>query len=200
MTDENRWEISCLFFLYMKSFFVEISHICSKERKKEGIVMTTEEIIEEMRKLSEAKVLGDKACFCAEAANRLEELQQEVNITRRLEKIRNEKNDLDNQFMRQDQQKNQIMKNVRKPLRSLLKEGRILYVTGFDYDITPCVLEIDEKFLQGSIGDYFVYDLIGLGNGIFIAQIDLSNLILKTWVQKYGCREVYYTLKEKGLL
>lgn len=163
--------------------------------------MTTEEIIEEMRKLSEAKVLGDKACFCAEAANRLEELQQEVNIARRLEKIKNEKKDSKQKgLLTHDQRQNQVFKNVKKPLRSLLKEGHQIYITGFDYDITPCVLKIDENLLQGSIGDYFVYDLIGLGNGIFIAQIDLSNLILKTWVQKYGCREVYYTLKEKGLL
>lgn len=162
--------------------------------------MTTDEIIKEMRRLSELKLLGEQACFCAEAANRLEELQQEVNISRRLEKIRNEKNSLDNQLMQRNQQENQIIKNVKKPLRSLLKEGHILYVTGFDYDITPCILKIDERLLQGSIGDYFVYDLIKLKDDIFIAQIDLSNLILRTWVQKYGCREVYYTLKEKGLL
>lgn len=162
--------------------------------------MTTDEIIKEMRRLSELKLLGEQACFCAEAANRLEELQQEVTITRRLEKIRNKKTGLDKNFMQQDKKKNQIIKNLKKPLRSLLKEGRTFYVTGFDYDITPCILQIDEKLLQGSIGDYFVYDLIKLEDGIFIAQIDLSNLILKTWVQKYGCREVYYTLKEKGLL
>lgn len=162
--------------------------------------MTIEEIIEEMRKLSESKVLRDQACFCAEAANRLEELQQEINIARRLENARNGKNDSDDPLMRKNQQKCQIIKNVKKPLRSLLKEWNQIYITGFDHDINPCVLEIDEKLLQGFVGDYFVYDLIGLGNGIFIAQIDFSNLILKTWVQKYRCREVYYTLKEKGLL
>lgn len=87
-----------------------------------------------------------------------------------------------------------------KPLKSLLEDDRKLYITGFDYEITPCILDVDESLLNGWVGDYFVHDLMILKNDIYVAQIDLSNLVLKTWVQKYGCKEALYTLKEKGLL
>ena len=42
-----------------------------------------------------------------------------------------------------------------KSLKSLLKDDRKLYITGFDYEITPCILDVDESLLNGWVGDYF---------------------------------------------
>ncbi len=161
--------------------------------------MTTEEIIKEMRKLATSKKIGEQACICAEAANRLEELKQEIQISRKLEENRNERMlDLDKKI--QDPSKKRIVKNVMKPLRSFAREDQNLYVTGFDYDTTPCVLEIRKELLNGGIGDYFVYDLIVLSDGTYVAQIGMSNIILKTWIEKYNCRNALHILGEKGLL
>ena len=160
--------------------------------------MTTEEIINELRKLAKSKHLGEQACICAEAAGRLEELEQEIRISRRLEKNRNER--VSGFETEKVQIKKQVMKNIMKPLRSFVKEDHKLYVTGFDYDTTPCVLDIREDLLAGSIGDYFVYDLTILSDDVYIAQIGISCIILKTWIKKYKCREAMYILKESGLL
>ena len=103
-------------------------------------------------------------------------------------------------ILSEDKENSHLVKNVMKPLKSLLEDDRKLYITGFDYEITPCILDVDESLLNGWVGDYFVHDLMILKNDIYVAQIDLSNLVLKTWVQKYGCKEALYTLKEKRLL
>ena len=130
-----------------------------------------------------------------------QELQQEIEIARRLEKIKDRRlNSSSNTILSEDKEKNHLVKNVMKSLKSLLKDDRKLYITGFDYEITPCILDVDESLLNGWVGDYFVHDLMILKNDIYVAQIDLSNLVLKTWVQKYGCKEALYTLKEKRLL
>ena len=50
--------------------------------------METKELIKELRILEKSSKLGERACICGEAANRLEELQQEIEIARRLEKIK----------------------------------------------------------------------------------------------------------------
>ena len=122
-------------------------------------------------------------------------------IARRLEKIKDRRlNSSSNTILSEDKEKNHLVKNVMKSLKSLLKDDRKLYITGFDYEITPCILDVDESLLNGWVGDYFVHDLMILKNDIYVAQIDLSNLVLKTWVQKYGCKEALYTLKEKRLL
>lgn len=163
--------------------------------------METKELIKELRILEKSSKLGEQACICGEAASRLEELQQEIEIARRLEKIKDRRlNFSSNTILSEDKEKNHLVKNVMKSLKSLLKDDRKLYITGFDYEITPCILDVDESLLNGWVGDYFVHDLMILKNDIYVAQIDLSNLVLKTWVQKYGCKEALYTLKEKRLL
>lgn len=163
--------------------------------------METKELIKQLRILEKSSKLGEQACICGEAANRLEELQQEIEIARRLESMKDRRSkSVSNTILPEGKEKNHMIKNVMQPLKSLLKEGRKVYVTGFDYEITPCILDVNESLLTGSIGDYFVHDLMVLKNDIYIAQIDLSNLVLKTWVQKYGCKEALYTLKEKGLM
>ena len=48
--------------------------------------METKELIKELRILEKSSKLGEQACICGEAASRLEELQQEIEIARRLEK------------------------------------------------------------------------------------------------------------------
>lgn len=163
--------------------------------------METKELIKELRILEKSSKLGEQACICGEAASRLEELQQEIEIARRLESMKDRRSKpVSNTILSEDKEKNHMIKNVMQPLKLLLKEGRKVYVTGFDYEITPCILDVNESLLTGSIGDYFVHDLMILTNDIYVAQIDLSNLVLKTWVQKYGCKEALYTLREKGLM
>lgn len=163
--------------------------------------METKELIKELRILEKSSKLGEQACICGEAASRLEELQQEIEIARRLEKIKDRRlNSSSNTIFPEDKENSHLVKNVMKPLKSLLEDDRKLYITGFDYEITPCILDVDESLLNGWVGDYFVHDLMILKNDIYVAQIDLSNLVLKTWVQKYGCKEALYTLKEKRLL
>ena len=48
--------------------------------------METKDLIKELRILEKSSKLGEQACICGEAANRLEELLQEIEISRRLEK------------------------------------------------------------------------------------------------------------------
>ena len=48
--------------------------------------METKELIKELRILEKSSKLGEQACICGEAASRLEELQQEIEIARRLER------------------------------------------------------------------------------------------------------------------
>ena len=152
--------------------------------------METKELIKELRILEKSSKLGEQACICGEAASRLEELQQEIEIARRLEKIKDRRlNPSSDTILSEDKENSHLVKNVMKPLKSLLEDDRNLYI-----------LDVDESLLNGWVGDYFVHDLMILKNDIYVAQIDLSNLVLKTWVQKYGCKEALYTLKEKRLL
>ena len=53
--------------------------------------METKDLIKELRILEKSSKLGEQACICGEAANRLEELLQEIEISRRLEKSENHK-------------------------------------------------------------------------------------------------------------
>ena len=175
----------------------------TRSKLRRSIKMETKELIKELRILEKSSKLGEQACICGEAASRLEELQQEIEIAQKLKDSnpeRNEKNKNKKQLLSEDKKKTHLLKNVMKPLRSFLKPGRKLYITGFNYDDVSYVLDIDEKYIQGSIGDYFVTDLMILDPNTYIAQINFSNWILKTWEKKYGCKEVQYTLKEKGLL
>ena len=87
-----------------------------------------------------------------------------------------------------------------KPLQSFLKSGRKIYITGFDYDEMSYVLDIDDKYLNDFVGDYTVFDLMILDANTYIAQLNFSYFILRTWKSKYHCKEVKYSLEEKGLL
>ena len=51
-----------------------------------SIKVETKDLIKELRILEKSSKLGKQACICGEAANRLEELLQEIEISRRLEK------------------------------------------------------------------------------------------------------------------
>ena len=50
------------------------------------------------------------------------------------------------------------------------------------------------------VGDYTVFDLMILDANTYIAQLNFSYFILRTWKSKYHCKEVKYSLEEKGLL
>ena len=56
-----------------------------------SIKVETKDLIKELRILEKSSKLGEQACICGEAANRLEELLQEIEISRRLEKSENHK-------------------------------------------------------------------------------------------------------------
>lgn len=62
------------------------------------------------------------------------------------------------------------------------------------------VLDIDDKYLNDFVGDYTVFDLMILDANTYIAQLNFSYFILRTWKSKYHCKEVKYSLEEKGLL
>lgn len=156
---------------------------------------------EEPVTLEKSSKLGEQACICGEAANRLEELLQEIEISRRLEKSENHKeNDDRKQLLSKNKKKMEVKKNVLKPLQSFLKSGRKIYITGFDYDEMSYVLDIDDKYLNDFVGDYTVFDLMILDANTYIAQLNFSYFILRTWKSKYHCKEVKYSLEEKGLL
>lgn len=83
---------------------------------------------------------------------------------------------------------------IMKPLKSIYKEyqGKV-YVTGFGVGYNtdmPCILQIDQKSIDNSLGDYFAYELLELRNGSCIAKIDVSCIILKTWPNKFLCKDV----------
>lgn len=137
-----------------------------------SIKVETKDLIKELRILEKSSKLGEQACICGEAANRLEELLQKM----------------------------EVKKNVLKPLQSFLKSGRKIYITGFDYDEMSYVLDIDDKYLNDFVGDYTVFDLMILDANTYIAQLNFSYFILRTWKSKYHCKEVKYSLEEKGLL
>ena len=44
------------------------------------------------------------------------------------------------------------------------------------------------------------FDLMILDANTYIAQLNFSYFILRTWKSKYHCKEVKYSLEEKGLL
>ena len=60
--------------------------------------METKDLIKELRILEKSSKLGEQACICGEAANRLEELLQEIEISRTLEKSENHKENDDPPF------------------------------------------------------------------------------------------------------
>lgn len=60
--------------------------------------------------------------------------------------------------------------------------------------------DIDDKYLNDFVGDYTVFDLMILDANTYIAQLNFSYFILRTWKSKYHCKEVKYSLEEKGLL
>lgn len=166
-----------------------------------SIKVETKDLIKELRILEKSSKLGEQACICGEAANRLEELLQEIEISRRLEKSENHKeNDDRKQLLSKNKKKMEVKKNVLKPLQSFLKSGRKIYITGFDYDEMSYVLDIDDKYLNDFVGDYTVFDLMILDANTYIAQLNFSYFILRTWKSKYHCKEVKYLLEEKGLL
>ena len=68
--------------------------------------METKDLIKELRILEKSSKLGEQACICGEAANRLEELLQEIEISRRLEKSENHKEN--------DDRKQLLSKNKKK--------------------------------------------------------------------------------------
>lgn len=118
-----------------------------------------------------------------------------------LEKSENHKeNDDRKQLLSKNKKKMEVKKNVLKPLQSFLKSGRKIYITGFDYDEMSYVLDIDDKYLNDFVGDYTVFDLMILDANTYIAQLNFSYFILRTWKSKYHCKEVKYSLEEKGLL
>ena len=122
-----------------------------------SIKVETKDLIKELRILEKSSKLGEQACICGEAANRLEELLQEIEISRRLEKSENHKeNDDRKQLLSKNKKKMEVKKNVLKPLQSFLKSGRKIYITGFDYDEMSYVLDIDDKYLNDFVGDYLV--------------------------------------------
>ena len=126
-----------------------------------SIKVETKDLIKELRILEKSSKLGEQACICGEAANRLEELLQEIEISRRLEKSENHKeNDDRKQLLSKNKKKMEVKKNVLKPLQSFLKSGRKIYITGFDYDEMSYVLDIDDKYLNDFVGDYTVFDLM----------------------------------------
>ena len=126
-----------------------------------SIKVETKDLIKELRILEKSSKLGEQACICGEAANRLEELLQEIEISRRLEKSENHKeNDDRKQLLSKNKKKMEVKKNVLKPLQSFLKSGRKIYITGFDYDEMSYVLDIDDKYLNDFVGDYTVFDFM----------------------------------------
>ena len=154
-----------------------------------SIKVETKDLIKELRILEKSSKLG------------LEELLQEIEISRRLEKSENHKeNDDRKQLLSKNKKKMEVKKNVLKPLQSFLKSGRKIYITGFDYDEMSYVLDIDDKYLNDFVGDYTVFDLMILDANTYIAQLNFSYFILRTWKSKYHCKEVKYSLEEKGLL
>lgn len=104
------------------------------------------------------------------------------------------------EILSKNKKKMEVKKNVLKPLQSFLKSGRKIYITGFDYDEMSYVLDIDDKYLNDFVGDYTVFDLMILDANTYIAQLNFSYFILRTWKSKYHCKEVKYSLEEKGLL
>ena len=71
-----------------------------------SIKVETKDLIKELRILEKSSKLGEQACICGEAANRLEELLQEIEISRRLEKSENHKEN--------DDRKQLLSKNKKK--------------------------------------------------------------------------------------
>ena len=133
--------------------------------------METKDLIKELRILEKSSKLGEQACICGEAANRLEELLQEIEISRRLEKSENHKeNDDRKQLLSKNKKKMEVKKNVLKPLQSFLKSGRKIYITGFEYDEMSYVLHIDDKYLNDFVGDYTVFDLMILDANTYIVK------------------------------
>lgn len=61
-------------------------------------------------------------------------------------------------------------------------------------------LDLSESDLNDFVGDYTVFDLMILDANTYIAQLNFSYFILRTWKSKYHCKEVKYSLEEKGLL
>ena len=81
-----------------------------------SIKVETKDLIKELRILEKSSKLGEQACICGEAANRLEELLQEIEISRRLEKSENHKEN--------DDRKQLLSKNKCAEASSIIFEVR----------------------------------------------------------------------------
>ena len=94
--------------------------------------METKDLIKELRILEKSSKLGEQACICGEAANRLEELLQEIEISRRLEKSENHKeNDDRKQLLSKNKKKMEVKKNVLKPLQFIFEVRKKNLYYGF---------------------------------------------------------------------
>ena len=153
-----------------------------------SIKVETKDLIKELRILEKSSKLGEQACICG-----LYGTSERCGADHK-------ENDDRKQLLSKNKKKMEVKKNVLKPLQSFLKSGRKIYITGFDYDEMSYVLDIDDKYLNDFVGDYTVFDLMILDANTYIAQLNFSYFILRTWKSKYHCKEVKYSLEEKGLL